>query len=715
MAALPALCILVLACAGCSREPAHAPFYRFVEDVVPGDRWHETEVRIANETRNVLFAPYRSEPSEVEVSADGTIPLGAVVDIEKVSAGAVGVRIGVERLADKGDDAETDKSPRYTYVSLPAERDPDALARTRVRVLPADGDTQTAIAWAREVIPLPQEYVTKPVRVPPSARLDFGFAFEDEKPDAAVRFTVSVHRGGMRRTVFTQTLDPLSTGFEAGWVDASVDLSEFAGSRVRFVFRTENISGDRGPGTDSQVPSYSSPVWSNPVMYSTEAEKEDAHPNVVLISLDTLRADHLGCYGYYRDTSPNIDEFAEDAFLFENAIAPSTWTLPSHVSVFTGLPVCVHQSGISTLVMAGRETTLAELARQHGYITAAYTEGVLVRSNIGFAQGFDLYSDGDMPSTPPLAPGFAEKTFGDALQWIKEYRNLPFLLFVHTYQTHGPYTPPGRFASMFDSDYMGPVGRSIFVARRKGFTDADKTHFKALYDGEIAYTDEVVGNFLNELRRMGVLDNSVVIVFSDHGEEFWEHGGVGHAHALYDEQLRVPLIVRLAGQRHTTGRVKREVCLTDLYATVVEILGIDHDCPPDSMSLLPLMEGKEPGGRYDRKTVLSEIREVGPEAFLHAGDRPLGKFQMRAVRTDDEKYISSEKWQTEEFYDLRADPGEKDNIATQSQSRLERYRELLDSFLQAAASWRAPSAPAKPGVPALTAEDRRRLKALGYM
>ncbi len=705
--------ILLVVCVGCSREPAHAPFYRFVEDVVPGDRWHETEVRIANETRNVLFAPFRSEPSEVEVAADGTIPLDAVADMEKVSPDAVGVRIGVQRLADKGDDAETEEAPRYTYVSLPAMRDLDALARTRVRVLPANGDTRTVVAWAREVIPLPQEYVTKPVRVPPSARLDFGIALEDERPDASLRFNVCVEHGGTRTTVFTQTLDPLSTGFEAGWVDAGLDLSELAGSRVRFVFRTENVSGDGSPRTDSQVPSYSSPVWGNPVMYSTELKKEDARPNVVLISLDTLRADHVGCYGYHRDTSPNIDTFAEDAFLFENAIAPSTWTLPSHASIFTGLLPTLHQSGISVPFVQESETMIAELARQHGYITAAYTEGVLVRSNIGFAQGFDLYSDG----VARHRTGFVEETFGKALEWIEKYGNLPFLLFVHTYQTHSPHTPPGRFASIFDRDYAGPVGKSVFVARRKGFSDEDKTHFRALYDGEIAYTDEVVGNFLNELEQTKVLDSTVVVIFSDHGEEFWEHGNVQHGKTLYDEVLRVPLIVRLAGQRHATGRVKREVSLTDLYATVIEILGIDHDCPPDSMSLLPLMDGEEPDGRYDRKTVLSEIREVRPDIYFlfRGGDRPLEMFMMRSVRTDDEKYISSEKWQAEEFYDLRADPGETQNIAAQDQSRLQRYRELLDFLVKAAASRRTPSAPVEPGVPALTAEDRRRLRALGYM
>ncbi len=721
MAALLALCTLVLACAGCTREPARAPSHRFVEDVVPGDRWHETKVMIASETRNVLFAPYRSEPREIEVSDDGTISFGAVADSEKLSPGATGVRIEFQQLRPKGEGAKEGEATSYIHVPLPAERDLDALVRKRVRVLPADGDTRTVAAWAREVIPLPQEYVTKPVRIPSSARLGFGIALEDERPDASVRFTVSVERGGRRTTVFTQTLDLDSAGFEAGWADASLDLSELAGLRVSFVFRTEIVHDGAGE-SDAEAPSYVSPVWSGPLMYSTEAEKEADRPNVVLISLDTLRADHLGCYGYDRDTSPNIDKFAEDGFLFEHAIASSSWTLPSHASVFTGLHPSVHGAILFPFgpPIGQAETTLAEHARQHGYLTAAYTEGVWVRAALGFAQGFERYSDGPYSGGGwAHFPGTAAKTFNAALEWVREYGEHPFFLFVHTYQTHGPYAPPGRFATMFDSDYTGPVGKTIMVphASAKSFTNADKVHTVALYDGEIAYTDEVVGGFLNKLEQMGVLDNTVVVIFSDHGEEFWEHGDIRHGKTLYEEQVRVPLIIRFAGPEPPAGRVTRQVSLTDLYGTVAEILGITEDLPSDCMSLLPLVGSGQPHKKYTREVVVSELVEQNLlEVAQRMAERDMSvKWRMRAVRTDREKYIKSEKKQTEEVYDLHADPGEKNNIAAQDQSRLEHYRGLLATFLERLTAQRRLPPEDEPRAAPLTEEVKRRLKALGYL
>jgi arylsulfatase A-like enzyme len=350
------------------------------------------------------------------------------------------------------------------------------------------------------------------------------------------------------------------------------------------------------------------------------------------------------------------------------------------------------------------ETTLAELTRQHGYLTAAYTEGVLVGGSLGFSQGFELYSDGEATLN-----GAAEETFGKALQWVQAHAGLPFFLFVHTYQTHNPYTPPGRFATLFDTGYTGRVGKDIFDPRMD-FSDEDKVHLEALYDGEIAYTDAVVGTFLSNVRKLRLLKNTIVVIFSDHGEEFWEHGGVQHGVTLYDEQLRVPLIIRLAGNEPPTGRESRQVSLTDLYATIAELLGIDYDSLPDCMSLTPLLGVSKPGVRYERTIVVSETCHRDNVLQLITD-----RWRRYSVRTDAEKYMNTEKYETEELYDLRADPRETNSIAQDNQASLEHYRAVKGSFLESVRTRRAPPPPTELRTVPFSQEDRRRLRALGYL
>jgi len=700
---------------------------------VAGDRWHETKVRIGNETRNVLSAPYRSTPKEIEVAEDGTIVLGAVADVEKIRPDATGVTVRVQTLPLPDWWSGEEGSATSVYVPKASDRDVTALAETTVEVLPAGEAGRTVRASAREVLSLPLEQVTKTVAVPQSARLDFGIGIEGE-PSATrpppVQFSVEVLSDEERTTIFSETLKPKQELAEPRWVDASVDLSDLAGSNVRFVFRTESNHGAHVEASDTVVPLIDwSPVWSSPILYSTQPAREDTRPNVILISLDTLRADHLGCYGYHRNTSPNIDKFAEEAFLFENCIAPSSWTLPSHASLFTGLHPSVHGAVLyphGSRIME-REITLTELAREGGYLTAAYTEGVYVRAALGFAQGFELYSDGLCPDEAhvlrALVLSAAEKTFHHSLQWIERYNEFPFFLFVHTYQIHGPYKPPGRFATMFDSGYVGPVGKTVFSPNKSSY-GADRIHLEALYDGEIAYTDEIVGTFLERLRQMGLLENTVVAIFSDHGEEFWEHEGFGHTRTLYDEVLRVPLIVRVVGKDPPARRIRRQVSLTDLYATVLDILRISHDVPADCSSLKPLMGEPSRQNRYSRKIVVSELVLEHPPTAVPtmghrkrtSGRRAAAPWNMHSVRTEAEKYIlTSEGNNREELYDLEADPGEVKDISGEKETRVLEYRALLNFFLRSVGAERASTLARKQEIVPLTEEDRRRLKALGYM
>jgi len=701
------LAALLIVCIGCRRPPAEVPFHRFVEDVLPGQRWHEVKVLIGHETRNVLSAPYRSALREIEVGQDGTITLAEVAEIDKVRADSAGVRVRVEQRPFEALQAAKNPAARV-YVALPPERDVAELSGTKVQILPAGEEKRNVRVSAREVVALPQEHITKEVRLQQSARLDFGIGLEGDisgAPFCDVRFTLSVERGQERETVFSEVFERESVEDGPAWVDATVDLSDMAGSSVRFVFRTEAPSGEEETKGNS-VPLFDwSPVWSSPILYSTESGRTVGKPNIILISLDTLRADHLGCYGYHRDTSPNIDRFAEGALLFENCIASSSWTLPAHASLFTGVHPSVHGAEVHPWgpPFAETETTLGELARERGYLTAAYTEGLFVSASMGFAQGVELYSDGKLAEFPLHC---AEVTFNDTVQWLETYCGLPFFLFVHTYQIHDPYTPPAHFGEMFDKDYT----EAGTVRPRQVRSEKDKIRCEALYDGEIAYTDKVVGDFLGRLEEMQLLQNTTVIVFSDHGEEFWEHGGIEHGVTLYDEVLHVPLIIKLAGENPPGGRVARQVSLTDLYATVAELLGVDGANSPDCMSLLPLITGPETRAKYDRKFIVSQVCHRDSVLVSMTPD-----WRKRSIRTDTEKYIKFEKEEMEELYDLGGDLSEKNDISAKNEQDLLKYRAMLDSFLETVSAGRAPAATAEQRVAPLTEERKRELKALSYM
>ena len=222
---------------------------------------------------------------------------------------------------------------------------------------------------------------------------------------------------------------------------------------------------------------------------------------IILISLDTLRADHLGSYGYHRDTSPHIDALAKESILFENAVVQSPWTLPSHMSIMTSLYPSFHGVDEFSFRLADEHVTLAELLKEHGYQTAAFTDGVWMRAVTGMNQGFDMYDDQGVHIANILPK--VEK-------WLDANRSKPFFLFIHCYDIHVPYNPPPPYNTMFhDFTYTGhlaPNGKTFTAINEKklSVTDEDVRHFIALYDGGIRYTDAKIGEFLSYLRNRGL-------------------------------------------------------------------------------------------------------------------------------------------------------------------------------------------------------------------
>jgi arylsulfatase A-like enzyme len=383
---------------------------------------------------------------------------------------------------------------------------------------------------------------------------------------------------------------------------------------------------------------------------------------VVLISIDTLRADHLPAYGYRGVETPAIDRLRRDAILYENAYTSAPLTLPSHCSILTGLPPGGHgvRDNVGYRLDTARTPTLADRLRRQGYATGAAVSAYVLRGATGLGAAFDRYDDGiefvaDQSLGELQRP--ATETARAAEAWIDAHRDQPFFYFLHFYEPHTPYDPPEPWKSRY----------------------RDRP-----YDGEIATVDAAVGEVLDHLRRIGVYDRAVVLLLADHGEGLGDHGEKEHGVLLYRETIRVPLLLKLPGASRAGGRVEAPAALLDVVPTVAAILGLE---PPAGLPGRSLLDLPKDGAR-----------RVYSETFyprLHFGWSALA-----ALTGARYSYIEGPD---PELYDLAADPGERANVlARERRVYAEMKREL-------AAHATALQEPAK-----ATAEEAAKLASLGY-
>lgn len=376
--------------------------------------------------------------------------------------------------------------------------------------------------------------------------------------------------------------------------------------------------------------------------------------NVILIVVDTLRADHLGCYGYERNTSPNIDRIAGDAIVFENAISQSAWTTPAHASMFTGLLPSGH--GLiyygNTGKLGGRLPTLAGILGENGYVTVGFSGGAFIGKNFGLDSGFDVYES--------RGRDFKEN-IETSIQWVRENKGNKFFLFLHGYDVHGPYTPPAGY-NIF-REYNGTINTSsCFIGERTKPENKEYAEFMvAQYDGEIRYVDHLLGGFFKFLEDENLFDSTIVIVTSDHGEEFFEHGGCNHIHSVYEELIKVPLIIRTpnVGIRRIRTQVPAS---TGILPTVLDLIDVPNDLG-DENNLMRFF-------REDNFSFKRIISETGRN--IHVNSTTNKREFLRSIRTDKWKLI----WRQEtvyvgtlefnktgfELYDLENDPEELRNV-----------------------------------------------------
>lgn len=685
------------------------------------------------ETPASHFATHPGDGEWREVVVSENLPRSLVPNSLEIIVARSGEGPGLDVMIDdvkiyaaSPDEIDAWKSapPNYAAVTAPPASSNLPPAKIRVPILPVAETPRGAHAQYIEMLPAKLRLRTQPVGVPQGSRLDFGYGLA--KPPPAddlypVRFAVSAVASTGTTLIFESVM-PTHSKDRGRWIDTSVDLEAFAGQELAFEFASEIVLDS----PNSPRSPYLTPLWSNPYLASPASTHRPEGPNFLLISLDTMSARHMGVYGYARATTPRLESLSPNFFVFDNAFAPASWTLPSHTSIFTGLAAAVHGAGVNRrgYKVKPEWTTLAEVMRRNGYLTAAFTEGVAVRGDLGFHQGFEQYSNG---TNRPLPQGLITSTFGLAEQWLEAHADLPFFAFVHTYEAHWPYIPPDEFRKKFTDV---PYVPSPTPMQEDRLTPADKQRFIDHYDAEIAYTDSVVGSCLERITDKGLLDNTVVILFSDHGEELWEHGAYGHLNnnQIYDEVLHVPLMVRLpdgAGER-----VQRVVCTTDIFNTVLDLAKLSLDGVRDSQSLVPLM--RSDGGEYGREFVVSQLVMHDKESARGQPQPP--DWTTRSLRTLDEKYIRSNRDHVraaanaepgevvqalqqfdEELYDLKTDYGEKTNLGTERPERAEHFRSILAAFLSAmgAPPDDAIGGPSQPVQ--LDQTLREQLEAMGYL
>jgi arylsulfatase A-like enzyme len=428
--------------------------------------------------------------------------------------------------------------------------------------------------------------------------------------------------------------------------------------------------------------------------------------NVLFVILDAGRADHFGAYGYARPTTPNIDRFAREGVLFERAFTPAVYTLGAMSSVWTSQYPDRHHADVSFAARLPRDRlTLAELLGAQGIHTAGFVSNVIAGSFNGFDRGFAEFHEVFREQSTSGADGLARTVPG----WIAAQTGGRFFAYVHFREPHCPYNPPPPFDTRFGPE--GPISRDMRMAcgtgtwvtdvnqGRRPLSGPEKDHLVRLYDGNLAFADDVMGQIRAALEKANLLERTVVIISADHGEALFEHGWIGHNVQLYDESVHVPLIVRFpAGQGPPAGtRIGTLADLLDVAPTIADLFGVMGQGSSgrqfQGRSLLPVILGA-PG----ETAVLSRT----------VWDRP-----RYARRDEGYKFIYDTRTGDEELYDLARDPGEKTNLVTADPLRAAWSRQSLHHWIASAARAAVSEGAIAPG--RLTREQCENLKALGYL
>jgi arylsulfatase A-like enzyme len=530
---------------------------------------------------------------------------------------------------------------------------PQAMGSGETRYVELAGRSQAA--WLAR----PSSTLRHQIEVPRGARLRFQAA-PWLPARGGVRIRVVARSPQLSRVLIDRQLAD-RVGPLRQWTHFEADLGAFAGETLDLAF-------EAGP-----APRGSLVMWGNPQIVGPAGERR---PNIILISLDTVRADHLSLYGYRRPTTPHLETWARRwATVFETTVASAPWTLPSHAAMLSGIDA-VHHGVNRHGPIPFTLPFLPERLRDDGYATFATTAGVLLTPQLGFARGFDdFWVRGKMESLPEwnaeLGHGVA-----DALHWLKAHRDERFFLFFHTFEAHAPYQPREPYFTKFGGNLKAlNAGQPVWL-EADGFEDAvrpryllfhppnyaagvtypkrvlgsrDRELATALYDSGLAYIDQQLSALLEYLESAGLLEKTIVVVTSDHGESLYEHGLVGHS-SLYDHDLKVPLVISAPLGSARGRRVNAQVRSVDIAPTLVELAGLPSFAAVDGKSLVPFLRGEAAPARDAWSYALSTTRGVSL--------RTAGQRKLIAQDTVFDPFRGAL-----EIYDLGHDPGELRNLS----------------------------------------------------
>lgn len=460
-------------------------------------------------------------------------------------------------------------------------------------------------------------------------------------------------------------------------------------------------------------------VWENRENSLTYEEvksnaKEDI--NVILIVIDALRADHLGCYGYEKQTSPNIDAFAKEAVLFKNCYVQASWTKPSVASILTSLYPTTHGATFDASKLPGEVTTLAEILHAAGYITYGYVSNPHLKRLFNFEQGFYFYDDylmkkdklyyfvlGRIPIFNKFIRGIVRGITGKELNyhdydnikvankrilpWLERYKAENFFMYIHYMDPHDPYSPPRFYSDMFPYTKGDMNSKDI-----------------SSYDGEIRFLDDNIKELFGMLKSSENYDKTLIIITADHGEAFGEHGDFLHGHTIYQELLRVPLIIKYPRHILKGVVIEKQVRSIDIMPTVLDVLKITYDAQLEGLSLLPL-------SKQDGQISFCE------DIFINNNHRNNTSVLQGIIKDNEWKYIYTEKSKlrdvralgNEEIYNLINDPNELNNLVEREPEVLKRMRNRID-FYKTYTKKKAISSSTK-----LDYETIQQLRSLGYM
>ncbi len=433
-------------------------------------------------------------------------------------------------------------------------------------------------------------------------------------------------------------------------------------------------------------------------------DRDDQRAPVILISLDTVRSDHLSCYGWHRETTPAIDRIAEESVLFTRAFTPISHTLPAHHSLFTSRHPREHKVLFNDWVPLEKFPLVTEALKEAGFNTAAIVSSAILEADYGLAPGFDFYDEDFQTYTfresieKKVYRKTADQVVKAALGWLeKQDLSQPFFLFLHFFDAHTEYDlTPDNYLDMFETDRD-----LVRIMESRGQRSAHQTKINR-YDGSIRFIDDELNRVWDFLKEKGIFDKALIIITSDHGEGLGEHGWYYHGLYVYEEQMRIPLIIRLPGSDHAGERIDALVDLVDLAPTILDFSNISQLPESRGKSLLPVIRGEKDKVRdhlFFERRWYPEENELGLKNWA-----PGEKF---GVRGESWKYIWASD-EPEELFDLEKDPHELHDLAPENPERINEMKKELKKYWFTVKKERIKPQP-------YHSLNKEKLKSLGYL